>query len=454
MPAGNTPTSSNLEARTFVCFNPKNPSQPCPICDGRGVISLDVPTTDPRWGKLERCPNYPAKVDENRQERLRKISNLRVFASKTLENFDTKRKELTLHEKTSLETALHLAVIYADAPDGWMLFQGGYGCGKTHLAAAIGNERLKHGDSVLFITTPDLLDHLRSTYSPNSEIGYDEFFDRVKNSTMLILDDLGAENHSAWAQEKLFQLFNHRYVHEKYTVITTNNDLSRLDPRLKSRLDDVDLVQVVHIIAPDYRSIKPKLDVQLLSRLHLYRNMTFDSFDVQHRLLAEERANLSQAAQITYEFAQNPAGWLMLMGTYGSGKTHLAAAIANHYMLSHRDGVMFITTPDLLDYLRTTFSPDTARTFDDLFTEIRNVPLLVLDDLGSEMSKPWAQEKLFQLLDYRYVTQLPTVITTSQEIEQIERLSPRLVTRLLDSRLCRNVAIKAPSYVLRLKRQR
>ena len=66
------------------------------------------------------------------------------------------------------------------------MLEGPYGCGKTHLAAAIGNQRLAHGDMVLFITTPDLLDHLRSTYGPSSEIGYDEMFDRIRGAHLLI----------------------------------------------------------------------------------------------------------------------------------------------------------------------------------------------------------------------------------------------------------------------------
>ena len=42
--------------------------------------------------------------------------------------------------------------------------EGAYGCGKTHLAAAVGNYRLEKGDQVLFITMPDLLDHLRASF--------------------------------------------------------------------------------------------------------------------------------------------------------------------------------------------------------------------------------------------------------------------------------------------------
>src|SRR5690606_19504912 len=131
----------------------------------------------------------------------------------------------------------------------------------------------------------------------------------------------------------------------------------------------------------------------------------------------------------------------LFAGEFGSGKTHLAAAIAN-YRRNQGEEVMFITAPDVLDYLRTTFAPDSAVSFDKLFDQIRNVPLLVLDDLGMEAAKPWAQEKLFQILDYRYVGRLPTVITTSKEMND---LNPRLVSRLIDSRISKIVEISVQS---------
>ena len=137
------------------------------------------------------------------------------------------------------------------------------------------------------------------------------------------------------------------------------------------------------------------------------------------------------------------------MGGYGTGKTHLAAAIANHRS-NVGENVMFITVPDLLDYLRTAFDPKADMTFDKLFNQVRTVPLLVLDDLGTESTKPWAQEKLFQILDHRYVSLLPTVITTAK---QLNELPERIVSRLLDQRVCRNIGIVATSYAKRLKRR-
>jgi DNA replication protein DnaC len=52
----------------------------------------------------------------------------------------------------------------------------------------------------LFVVVPDLLDHLRAAYNPDSEVGYDRLFEQVRNAPVLVLDDLGTQSATAWAQ--------------------------------------------------------------------------------------------------------------------------------------------------------------------------------------------------------------------------------------------------------------
>lgn len=418
-----------------------------PICGGFGVLRYDVPVGDPSFGKIYRCPNNPLEADTERHARLRRISNLDAYADKNFYNFVVDQPALKPAERQSLDVALSISRRYAENPDGWLLLEGTYGCGKTHLAAAIGNERLQRGELVLFVTVPDLLDHLRSTYAPSSEIGYDETFERVRNATLLILDDLGAESPSQWAREKLFQLLNHRYSHRLATIITTNVDLETLDARIRSRLLDSELIKRGKITAPDYRTYSRSQQDQL-SSLASYSDMTFDNFDVQRNLRPDERQNLERVLEKTFAYAQSPQGWLVLTGPNGSGKTHLAAAIANYNQQQGAD-VAFVTVPDLLDYLRVTFNPNAPVSFDQRFQMVRNIPFLVLDDLTTEGSS-WAREKLFQILDHRYVTRRPTVITT---YKQPDELDARIRTRIIDKRRCTIFAITAPDYPSRLNRR-
>ncbi len=413
-----------------------------------GVVRYDLPVGDPNFGKLFRCPNYRVNLDNERQEKLRKLSNLSNLSDKVFDTFQTDLPMWTPAQQQSLRTALKIAMAYAENPDGWLLLEGTYGCGKTHLAAAVGNARLEMGDTVLFITSPDLLDHLRGTYGPSSEIGYDEMFDRVRNAPLLILDDLGVENPSHWAQEKMFQLLNYRYSRRMPTVITTNADLDMLDPRVRSRLLDESMIHRVRITAPDFRTpVQSQRD--RLSNLTLYSDMTFDNFDVSTNAVPEDRQNLERALAVARSYAQSPQDWLVFMGAYGSGKTHLAAAIANELQQRGTE-VVFVTVPDLLDYLRMTYNPGTTTTFEGRFQAVRNASVLFLDDLGTESATPWAKEKLFQIINHRYVARLPTVMTTAKPVEELDA---RIRSRLLDRRRCMVFAITAPAYVSRLYRK-
>ena len=453
----------------IICHDPQNRDAPCPICDGKGVIMWDVPLDDPRYGKLQRCPNHPVDTDTGLHERLRRLGNLEAYKDKTFENFktdyfyrknlfhglsDKERQESESKESKemgSLNTALQRAIDFVREPQGWIVYEGPYGCGKTHLAVAIANARLEQfGEQVLFITAPDLLDFLRMTFDPNAEFSYREAFEQICNVPLLALDDLGVENPSGWAKEKLFQLLNHRHAKALPTVITTNTELDELDPRISSRMREGGVVTHVQIKARDYRKQTPRDEDRYFSNLHLYYHMRFDTFKTDS-ILHEEIANLKKALEAAKQWAATPMRWLYIAGGFGTGKTHLAAAIAND-LHDRGQEVLFITVPNFLDYLHRSFNPESRVRFDKRFDKIMIAPILILDDLRPASATDWAREKLFQIIDYRYVTRLPTVITSSEGIEKIDE---RFRTRLLDRRICYGLKIKVPSYAKRwIKKKR
>lgn len=417
------------------------------LCGGMGYLRRDLPVGDPEFGKLVACPNYQG-ADDSRRNRLRRLGNLDAFTEKTFDNFYID-PTLTPHERTSLEDALNKARGFAATPSGWLLLEGGYGSGKTHLAAAVANARLELGEAVLFITTPDLLDHLRSTFGPQSEVAYDETFDRIREATLLVLDDLGVENPSAWAKEKLFQLLNYRYIHRLPTILTTNVPTDALDPRVRSRLLDDSLLRHAIIEAPDFRTPHSRKH-ETISDLALYHEMTFERFDTDTNLAFEQRNNLRSARAVAEEYVlQGGRGWLVFVGGAGSGKTHLAAAIG-HALQSNGIQVMFSTAPELMDGLRETFDPSSGASFNRRFNAIKTAPVLILDDLSLKYASGWAREKLFQIIDHRYVTRSSTVITSNLPLEEMDE---RLRSRLMDKRLCRTVALTAPAYTERIFRR-
>jgi len=415
----------------------------CPLCQGLGYLRADLPLGHPDFGQLFPCRCKLAEIERQRLERLRAQSQMAHFAHLTFDSFRPEGHGLSPGKAGSLREAFEAALQFAEAPQGWLVFLGVYGCGKTHLAAAIANRLLERGHAVLFVVVPDLLDYLRGSFAPGSPGSYDQRFEEVRDAPVLILDDLGTQSSTPWALEKLFQIFNYRYNARLPTVITSNQKLEEIDLRIRSRMVDPSLGRVLAIRAHDFRGGAMDQDQSELSSLSLMQDMTFDSFDLREDTLpAEERANLRGAFELCRGYAEEPEGWLVLTGGYGCGKTHLAAAIANE-RVSRGHPALLVVVPDLLDHLRATFSPTSLARFDRRFEEVKNAPLLVLDDLGTESASPWAQEKLFQLFNFRYIARLPTVVTTSKEIDDVD---PRLRTRMLDLARCHVFAIIAPSY--------
>lgn len=218
----------------------------CPQCKGAGWLRVDAPVGDPRFGRLYPCVCRTQATEQRNLEDLYRLSNLDAFQTKVFVNFDP--------EAPGASEAYYAAADYATHPEGWLLILGGYGTGKTHLAASIANYVVQdHQMQVYFAVAPDLLHYLRAAYAPGAETSYDERFEQIRSVYLLVIDDLGAEQSTPWAVEKLYQIFNYRYNNRLPTVVTSNEDLDRLDPRIRSRLCDPDLCRHVFMAGGDYR---------------------------------------------------------------------------------------------------------------------------------------------------------------------------------------------------------
>jgi DNA replication protein DnaC len=416
----------------------------CPLCSGLGYLRRELPIDHPDFGKLIICSCRQGEVANKVHERLFSISNLEHLRHLTFENFQARgRIGLSPWQADSLERAYNQSHQFAQNLNGWLLLQGGFGCGKTHLAAAIANFTVDIGVPTLFITVPDLLDALRFAYD-NPESTFEQRFEEIRSAPLLVMDDFGTQNATAWAQEKLFQIVNYRYINRLPMVVTTNLLLEQIEGRIRSRLDDPELVTRVFIQATDFRRPIDDTGHPELSSLSSHREHTFSTWNdrLADDLPAADVTSLEKALRTATGYAKKPRGWLVFNGTYGCGKTHLAAAIGNA-LADVGQPPLFISVSELLDHLRATFSPNSPTSLDRRFEEIRTAPLLILDALGEQSPTPWAAEKLFQLLDYRYVNKLPTVITTAKYLEELDA---RIVSRLVDERLCTVCAITAKGY--------
>jgi DNA replication protein DnaC len=383
--------------------------------------------------------------DHVRRNRLERMSNLGALTRFTFENMvPTGRTD----DSGWFERAFKAAREYAAEPSGWLVFTGSSGSGKTHLAAAIANERISAAEPALFMVVPDLLDHLRASYEPeDDDIGFEQLFDQVRNTPLLILDDVDTGSGSPWAKEKLLQVVNHRFNASLPTVFTTTTRPQQLDERFATRLCDEGLARVL-VLDAEVRGGYSQVGGMTRERI---AELQFRNFDLRvPGLHAEERESLESAFRAAMAYAEDPRGWFVLQGANGCGKTHLAAAIANR-ALGNGQGVFFAVVPDLLDYLRASFAPGKEVPYDETFDRVRNVDVLILDDLGAQATTQWAQEKLYQVVNYRHVAGLPTVVTTDQSLDKLQDAHPRIVSRIADPHAGTVVAVLAPHY--RLGRQ-
>ncbi len=172
-------------------------------------------------------------------------------------------------------------------------------------------------------------------------------------------------------------------------------------------------------------------------------NWTFENFDASGPLqeaydaalqLAEERGNIK---------------WLALVGDVDVGKSHLAVAICRRW-LARGKPARYVLVPLMLEELRSSYNREGE--YERLMNFLLKVPLLVLDDLGTQKPTEWAVEKLMQIVDYRYVNGLHLVVTTNRSLDELPGdTEHRIGSRLLRADFSRVVDIDASEYRLRRK---
>ncbi len=412
---------------------------PCPICYGIRFVHPPLLSGKPDYSRVVACSCIRDEKDDKRRVKLEQYSNLGALKRFTFENLIPQGRSGHQSNQQLFQLAYDAAKVFSEDPKGWFILLGPSGSGKTHLSAAVVNERIKRDQPALYKTAPDLLDDLRSTFNPEQEIPYAQSFDILRNTPLLVIDDLGTQSSTPWSREKLDQLLNHRYNQQLPTIITTSIPVEQLDDRISNRLSDSNLSRV--FILEEKLTYSP--DYNWASGLELQRHMTFKNFD-WHRinLPPKQRESLEFVYRQAMDYAKSPESWIIFQGVTGCGKTHLAAAIVN-YRYQAGNPALFIVVPEFLDHLRSAFSPESKISYDEIFESVKKTPLLILDDFGEQATTPWAQEKLYQVINYRYNAQLPTVITTRYSLDDIDS---RISSRFVDRKLSMTYNINVPDY--------
>ncbi len=161
------------------------------------------------------------------------------------------------------------------------------------------------------------------------------------------------------------------------------------------------------------------------------RGMTFDSFDPSRQEEAYEKA---------FAFAQNPQGNLLLYGNYGTGKTHLEAAICNYLREvgrllpgGQRQPVtsLFVSAPQFFMAYE-----ETKKAFDQtnhirLVEHVIGTPILVFDDIDKSRPKEERWEIYWFIFDARCTARRPTILSTNKREELDHYIGEASLSRLL-----------------------
>ena len=204
----------------------------CPVCNDTGYYNDRM------------CSCHKELLKEIERDSLRKLAPIDEC---TFETFDTRyypegamENGISPREKAEriLESCRNYAQRFnAHAPN--LIFMGGTGVGKTHLSLAIANVAINKGYSVIYGTSHNILSDLQNeNFGRTDNIYYTEY--DVLHTDLLIIDDLGTEFNSKFAEACIYNIINTRILQRKPTIISTNyehDDFAReYNQRIVSRI--------------------------------------------------------------------------------------------------------------------------------------------------------------------------------------------------------------------------
>lgn len=157
-----------------------------------------------------------------------------------------------------------------------------------------------------------------------------------------------------------------------------------------------------------------------------------------------EKYQSSKENQKAFDLIQNHVdGFLTMCGGTGIGKTHLAMACGIKAIYEDCESVIYYQSEELLDILRRSFNiPDVDKTwgdgtepnyndsYDGMIRRLQGIDILILDDFGTQKNSDWVLSKLDMIIDYRYINEKNTIITTNLSMKSIKDISERISSRL------------------------
>ncbi|MEC1744146.1 ATP-binding protein [Schinkia azotoformans] len=148
-------------------------------------------------------------------------------------------------------------------------------------------------------------------------------------------------------------------------------------------------------------------------RLNLYKTEKS-----QHRASTAKRVSVNYVKNFKEMQAQSK-GLYFYSYTKGSGKTRLAASVGGALIQQHQAQVLFTTAVDCLAEIRKTFGENSKKNTSELIDALKNVEVLIVDDLGVENVSDWVEETFTTILEYRLTNKKVCIFTSNLSIEEL-----------------------------------
>ncbi len=194
-----------------------------------------------------------------------------------------------------------------------------------------------------------------------------------------------------------------------------------------------------------------------------YTECTFDNFEIHND---SHRHGLKISKQFVKNYPVQDVG-LLYIGPCGVGKTHLAIATVQELIKEKKARCYFIDFRDLIRKIQSTYSPDSPLADSDIFSQIFQQEVLVLDELGAKRTTAWVEETIFYIINNRYNNKKLTIFTSNyldQEEEEednresffkrrgdslVDRIGVRLRSRIYE--MCKIVEMEGDDYRKKIK---
>ncbi|MCK4258908.1 MAG: ATP-binding protein [Halanaerobiales bacterium] len=138
------------------------------------------------------------------------------------------------------------------------------------------------------------------------------------------------------------------------------------------------------------------------------------------------------AKKFAYNFEENTnMRGLFIDGHVGSGKSYLLGCITN-YLIDRDIEVQYVVYGDLIQTIKSSFNSNSQINSDEILKELQNVPVLLIDDLGTEYITDFTSSILYQIIDKRYREERPFIITSNFSSNELSHRMSIMGERIFD----------------------